>query len=307
MGVNNNSPSASTAGRQRPVGSASQIRDAVDLQLRELARGSSFLRKTRHRVQAAVVTYTLYRIFSFCCTSLLAVSSGIDAHNRDWKFGMTKNKSPKRGRPPKDHAGDVQARILDAAQQLFLEKGFRSASIDDISELAPASKPTIYAHFPGKEALFVAVVARTINGLTDFEGFSPTGRTIHEKLINLGIEIVERFVEDTLDLTRATIAEARRFPELSRNVHDAARDRAAGAVSSLLNEATQKLTRSAKGPFGAKRSVATAQMFMDLILLPMLMRSLMGEELKDLRKELPTFLHERVNFFLAACEADWKP
>jgi AcrR family transcriptional regulator len=220
---------------------------------------------------------------------------------------MAKNKSPKRGRPPKDLAGDVQARILDAAQQLFLEKGFRSASIDDISELAPASKPTIYAHFAGKEALFVAVVARTINGLTDFEGFTPAGRTIQEKLTNLGIEIVERFVEDTLDLTRATIAESQRFPELSRNVHDAARDRAAGAVSQLLNEATQKIARSFKGPFSAKRSVATAQMFMDLILLPMLMRSLMGEDLKDLKKELPTFLHERVNFFLAACEADWRP
>ena len=48
-------------------------------------------------------------------------------------------------------------------------------------------------------------------------------------------------------------------------------------------------------------------MFMDLILLPMLMRSLMGEELKDLKKELPSFLHERVSFFLAACEADWTP
>jgi hypothetical protein len=48
-------------------------------------------------------------------------------------------------------------------------------------------------------------------------------------------------------------------------------------------------------------------MFMDLILLPMLMRSLMGEELKDLRKELPTFLRERVAFFLAACEAGWRP
>jgi hypothetical protein len=45
-------------------------------------------------------------------------------------------------------------------------------------------------------------------------------------------------------------------------------------------------------------------MFMDLILLPMLVRSLMGEELKDLRKELPPLLHERVNFFLAACDAD---
>jgi AcrR family transcriptional regulator len=220
---------------------------------------------------------------------------------------MAKNKGSKRGRPPKDLAGDVQTRILDAAQQLFLERGFHSTSIDEIAETAPASKPTIYAHFPGKEALFTAVVGRTINGLTDFEGFTPQGRTIQDKLANLGMEIVERFIADTLDLTRATIAEARRFPELSRNVHDAARDRAAGAVSQLLNEAAQKLARSPKGPFSGKRKLATAQMFMDLILLPMLMRSLMGEELKALKKELPSFLHERVSFFLAGCEADWTP
>ena len=220
---------------------------------------------------------------------------------------MAKNKGSKRGRPPKDQAGDVQTRILDAAQQLFLERGFRSTSIDEIAEIAPASKPTIYAHFPGKEALFTAVIGRTINGLTDFEGFTPQGRTVQDKLANLGVEIVERFIADTRDLTRATIAEAQRFPELSRNVHDAARDRAAGAVSQLLNEAAQKFTRSAKGPFSSKRKLATAQMFMDLILLPMLMRSLMGEELKDLKKELPSFLHERAGFFLAACEADWTP
>jgi AcrR family transcriptional regulator len=220
---------------------------------------------------------------------------------------MAKNEGPKRGRPPKDLTGDAQTRILDAAQQLFLERGYRGTSIDEIVETAPASKPTIYAHFPGKEALFTAVVSRTINGLTDFEGFTPQGRTIQDKLANLGKEIVERFIADTLDLTLATIAEARRFPELSRNVHDTARDRAAGAVSQLLNEAAQRLARSPKGPFGGKRKLATAQIFMDLILLPMLMRSLMGEELKDLKKELPSFLHERVSFFLAACEADWTP
>src|SRR5271165_7191068 len=220
---------------------------------------------------------------------------------------MAKNKGPKRGRPSRDLAGDVQARILDAAQELFLEKGFRSTSIDEIAEMAPASKPTIYAHFPGKEALFTAVVGRTINELTDFEGFAPQGRTVEDKLTSLAREIVERFIEDTLDLTRATIAEAKRFPELSRNVHDAARDRAAGAVSRLLDDAAHKLARPQKGPFNGKRKLATAQTFMDLILLPMLMRSLMGEELKDIRKELPSFLHERVSFFLAACEADWSP
>jgi hypothetical protein len=35
------------------------------------------------------------------------------------------------------------------------------------------------------------------------------------------------------------------------------------------------------------------------------MRALMGESAKELRRELPAFVRERVNFFLAACEADW--
>jgi AcrR family transcriptional regulator len=214
-------------------------------------------------------------------------------------------KRPGPGRPPKDLAGDVKARILDAAQRVFLKRGYQSASLDEIAETAPASKPTIYAHFDGKEALFEAVVARVLDGLTDFEGFEPKGRSVQDKLASLGIEVVDRFIEDTIGVTRATIAEAERFPALSRHVHEAGRDRAAAAVSHVLNDATNPVSRGSKGPFGPKRSLATAQIFMDLILLPMLMRALMGESAKELRSELPAFVRERISFFLAACEGDW--
>ena len=214
-------------------------------------------------------------------------------------------KRPRIGRPPKDLAGDVKARILDAAQRVFLKRGYQSASLDEIAETAPASKPTIYAHFPGKEALFEAVVARVIAGLTNFEGFEPKGRTVQDKLSSLGTEIVERFIDETIGITRATIAEADRFPALSRHVHEHGRDRAAAAVSHVLSDATHMLSRGPKGPFGPKRGVSTAQIFMDLILLPMMMRALMGEGVKELRSELPTYVRERVSFFLAACEADW--
>src|ERR1700752_2831512 len=193
----------------------------------------------------------------------------------------TKDHSLKRrrlGRPPKDMAGDVRARILDAAQRVFLKRGYQSASIDEIAEIAPASKPTIYAHFPGKEALFTAVVNHIMQGLTDFDGYEPKGRSVQDKLIGLGTEIVERFIEDTLGIARATIAEADRLPALSRQVHDAARDRAAKVVSPQLSHVTQAASRSPRGAFGPKRSVATAQIFMDLILLPILMRALMGHE-----------------------------
>jgi AcrR family transcriptional regulator len=53
------------------------------------------------------------------------------------------------------------SRILDAAAKVFLKRGFEGASVDEIADVARAGKPTIYARFPGKEALFAAVMART--------------------------------------------------------------------------------------------------------------------------------------------------
>ena len=217
---------------------------------------------------------------------------------------MAKQKAPKLGRPPKGLAGDVETRILNAAEHLFLSKGFRSSSIDEVAEKAPASKPTIYSHFSGKEGLFEAVVARAAGGLANFQGYVPEGRTIQDKLTNIGTAIVERALYDSVGITRAVIAEAPTFPDLSRHVHETSRDRLAEAVSIVLSEATH-LSRSLKGPFSEKRSVPTAQIFLDLILLPILMRALMGEESKTLKKDLLPFVRERVSFFLAACETDW--
>ena len=167
--------------------------------------------------------------------------------------------------------------------------------------LKPVSEPA--STFP---KLFAAVVARIIDGLTKLERYTPEGRTVQDKLTSLGIEMVEKTIAESVGVFRATIAEAQRFPELSRRVHEAARNQGADAVSHLLNNATQTLSRAPSGPLGGKRSIATAQIFMDLILLPMLMRSLMGDEAKILRKELPSFMRERVGFFLAACAAGWK-
>src|ERR1700752_1476437 len=62
------------------------------------------------------------------------------------------------GRPPKEFAGEVDARILDAARKVFVERGFEGASIDEIAEAARSGKPTIYARFRDKRALFIAMV-----------------------------------------------------------------------------------------------------------------------------------------------------
>ncbi|MQY27747.1 TetR/AcrR family transcriptional regulator [Nocardia aurantia] len=50
--------------------------------------------------------------------------------------------------------------LLDAAEEVFAEKGFTSASLDDIAHAAGYTKGAIYKHFPTKEDLFLAVSDR---------------------------------------------------------------------------------------------------------------------------------------------------
>jgi AcrR family transcriptional regulator len=57
------------------------------------------------------------------------------------------------GRPPKELAGEVDERVLDAARKIFLERGFEGASIDEIAEAARSGKQTIYARFRNKREL----------------------------------------------------------------------------------------------------------------------------------------------------------
>lgn len=51
-------------------------------------------------------------------------------------------------------------RILDAATTVFAREGFDRANMDVIAAQAEATKPTLYARFGSKEALFEAAVER---------------------------------------------------------------------------------------------------------------------------------------------------
>jgi AcrR family transcriptional regulator len=52
-------------------------------------------------------------------------------------------------------------RILDAALSVFSSRGYRDASVDEVAEAAETSKGGIYFHFPGKQAIFVALLERS--------------------------------------------------------------------------------------------------------------------------------------------------
>ncbi|MCC7367600.1 MAG: TetR/AcrR family transcriptional regulator [Chloroflexi bacterium] len=64
-----------------------------------------------------------------------------------------------------DRAVTRQERILDAALDVFAEQGYQQATVDDIASSAQTSKGGIYFHFPGKDAIFLALLDRSAKQL----------------------------------------------------------------------------------------------------------------------------------------------
>ncbi|MEX2442396.1 MAG: TetR/AcrR family transcriptional regulator [Alkalispirochaeta sp.] len=58
--------------------------------------------------------------------------------------------------------------ILDAAEDLFRERGFQAVTLTDVAREVGIRKPSLYYHFPeGKEQLFVAVQERMFQRIGD--------------------------------------------------------------------------------------------------------------------------------------------
>lgn len=83
-----------------------------------------------------------------------------------------------------------EAKILDAAQDVFAEFGFRGASIDEIAARAGMSKPNLHYYFKRKRDLYGAVLHRILRiWLEPLEELDPAAdpetelrRYIHQKL-----------------------------------------------------------------------------------------------------------------------------
>lgn len=112
----------------------------------------------------------------------------------------------------------AQQAILDAALELFLETGYKSASMEAIARRAGVSKATLYGHFCGKEGLFHAVI----------EGFSsrilrlfPEARACQDVRQEL-TDFAERFSNamissEKVAWDRMIVAAVHQFPHLAKD------------------------------------------------------------------------------------------
>jgi AcrR family transcriptional regulator len=109
--------------------------------------------------------------------------------------------------------------LLDAALELFVEKGFAATRSEEVAQRAGVSKGTLYLYYPSKEELFKAVVRENLASLIA-EGLELAGSfagSTSELLATLVQTWWER-VGNTraAGIHKIVVAEVRNFPELAQ-------------------------------------------------------------------------------------------
>ena len=81
------------------------------------------------------------------------------------------NTAQRRGAKPANRRGnrlprdERRGQLLAAASDVFVDRGYHAAGMDEIAERAGVSKPVLYQHFSSKLELYLAVLARHVENL----------------------------------------------------------------------------------------------------------------------------------------------
>lgn len=122
------------------------------------------------------------------------------------------------GRPTPEKAEQRTGEILHVATEVFLEHGFNRAKISDIIERVGGSKGTIYARYPTKSDLFIAVIDQENDILHEhFVRALSTKLPLQKVLEEFGLTLLEAiYSADIVNLIRILSAESKQFPDLAR-------------------------------------------------------------------------------------------
>ena len=104
---------------------------------------------------------------------------------------MSEPSSPSASPKWRRRADARPAEIVQAAYEVFAEKGFAAARLDEVAKRAGVSKGALYLYFETKQDIFEAVVKDAV------APFSADAVLDHEPLVRrLVCGCIDRFIED---------------------------------------------------------------------------------------------------------------
>lgn len=127
--------------------------------------------------------------------------------------------------------------VLDAALDLFIERGFASTRVEDIAARAGLSKGAVYLYFPSKEAVLEGIVRRAIvpianTALSFVEGYAGDPRVP----ITLAMKTLAAQLADakTMAIPKLMMREMINFPEFAQMYRREVLDHVLPTVTGLI-------------------------------------------------------------------------
>jgi AcrR family transcriptional regulator len=146
---------------------------------------------------------------------------------------------PKWQRRAEERPGEICA----AALEVFAEKGFAGARLDEIAHRAGVSKGTLYLYFKDKNELFREVVRDTIG--PDIGSAAAIAAVPDLPFAQSVRMLLSRFAEITATVpvgpvAKMVISESRNFPRLAKVWHDEVVSKAIGLLVSIIEKAQER-------------------------------------------------------------------
>lgn len=138
---------------------------------------------------------------------------------------------------------DRPAEILAAALEVFAERGFQAARLEEVAKRAGVSKGALYLYFETKADLFRAVVRDAVSPNLDRVKALTAAAVPFEQAARMGIGMLARTVVVDRRITgvvKLVIAESRNHPELAAIWHETVVEPGVQLLSGLIAEAQKR-------------------------------------------------------------------
>ena len=127
--------------------------------------------------------------------------------------------------------------VLDAALDLFIEKGFAATRVEDIAKRAGLSKGAVYLYFPSKEQILEGIVRRAIVPIADHAlGFIKDYEGDPRLVISMIMKLVAKRLSEPrmVAVPKLIMHEVTGFPELAEMYRREVLDKVLPVVEGLL-------------------------------------------------------------------------
>ena len=201
------------------------------------------------------------------------------------------------GRPPKSEEAARLRHVLGVASAEFVRHGYAEANVSRIARDAGVSKKTIYARYPGKADLLVAVVSDLATRYYErvMAAMSASAGDPEHVLTSFGSQAARNWATpEAVGIYRLVVSEVARFPELA-SIYRNTMDRFRTTLAEYLRE------QCTAGTLDIADADAASHQFGMLVYGEIREKSLLGETVTD--DDIDAVVRRAVHVFFTAYAA----